>query len=215
MSKFSTVPIWYDKNGRLNQMLTGDARSTIGPENISIGVNSSAGAANGLGGSVAVGYDAHGNGTDAIAIGALASAEGGSIAIGRSIAASGGGIGIGGNASANQIQLGNKGTKYDLTVGNGTGTINGMAFEIVPVNDDNSVDVTEGGIYLCCLSREDTVAGQSVLTNNIAIIYIQPFGTNIGVTLSSQDNVCDYSSSSKKITGKDNNSILKCLKVIL
>ena len=146
MSKFLTIPTWYDKNGRLNQMLTGDARSTTGPENISIGVNSSAGVANGLGGSVVVGYDAHGNGTDAIVIGALASAEGGSIAIGRSIAASGGGIGIGGNASANQIQLGDKNTKYDLAVGDGTGIskIGALSFnEVTPTN------ITSKGLYWC------------------------------------------------------------------
>lgn len=153
MSKFSTVPIWYDKNGRLNQMLTGDARSAIGPENISIGVNSSAGAANGLGGSVAVGYDAHGNGTDAIAIGALASAEGGSIAIGRSVTASGGGIGIGGSAFANQIQLGNKSTKYDLTAGDGAGIskIGALSFnEVTPTN------ITSKGLYWCTVLRVTT-----------------------------------------------------------
>lgn len=153
MSKFLTIPTWYDKNGRLNQMLTGDARSTTGPENISIGVNSSAGVANGLGGSVVIGYDAHGNGTDAIAIGALASAEGGSIAIGRSIAASGGGIGIGGNASANQIQLGGNSTKYDLTVGDGTGIskIGALSFnEVTPTN------ITSKGLYWCTALRAVT-----------------------------------------------------------
>ncbi len=146
MSKFLTIPTWYDKNGRLNQMLTGDARSTTGPENISIGVNSSAGIANGLGGSVVVGYAAHGNGTDAIAIGALASAEGGSIAIGRSIAASGGGIGIGGNASANQIQLGGKSIKYDLAVGDGTGIskIGALSF-----NEVTPTKITSKGLYWC------------------------------------------------------------------
>lgn len=146
MPKFLTIPTWYDKNGRLNQMLTGDARSTTGPENISIGVNSSAGVANGLGGSVVVGYDAHGNGTDAIAIGALASAEGGSIAIGRSIAASGGGIGIGGNASANQIQLGGNSTKYDLAVGDGTGIskIGALSF-----NEVKPTEITSEGLYWC------------------------------------------------------------------
>lgn len=150
MSKFLTIPTWYDKNGRLNQMLTGDARSTVGPENISIGVNSSAGIANGLGGSVVVGYDAHGNGTDAIAIGALTSAEGGSIAIGRSITASGGGIGIGGSASANQIQLGGKSTKYDLTVGDGNGTAKigtlVLGDAVLPNN------IPSEGLYLCMAS---------------------------------------------------------------
>lgn len=146
MPKFLTVPTWYDKNGRLNQMLTGDARSvSTGPNNVSIGENSSAGVANGSGGSVVIGYGASGK-NDAVVVGALSSANTGSIAIGRSIIASDGGIGIGGNASANQIQLGNKGTKYDLAVGDGTGIskIGALSFnEVKPTN------ITSKGLYWC------------------------------------------------------------------
>lgn len=147
MPKFLTVPTWYDKNGQLNQMLTGDARSaSTGPKNVSIGENSSAGVANGSGGSVVIGYGASGE-NDAVAVGALSSArDTGSIAIGRSIIASGGGIGIGGNASANQIQLGDKNTKYDLAVGDGTGIskIGALSF-----NEVKPTEITSEGLYWC------------------------------------------------------------------
>lgn len=147
MPKFLTVPIWYDKNGQLNQMLTGDARSaSTGPKNVSIGENSSAGVANGSGGSVVIGYGASGE-NDAVAVGALSSArDTGSIAIGRSIIASGGGIGIGGNASANQIQLGDKNTKYDLAAGDGTGIskIGALSF-----NEVTPTKITSEGLYWC------------------------------------------------------------------
>ena len=150
MPKFLTVPTWYDQNGQLNQMLTGDARSaSTGPKNVSIGENSSAGVANGSGGSVVIGFGANGE-NDAVAVGALSSANTGSIAIGRSIIASDGGIGIGGNASANQIQLGNKSTKYDLTVGDGNGTAKigtlVLGDEVLPNN------ISSAGLYLCTAS---------------------------------------------------------------
>lgn len=150
MPKFLTVPTWYDKNGQLNQMLTGDARSaSTGPKNVSIGENSSAGVANGSGGSVVIGYGASGE-NDAVVVGALSSANTGSIAIGRSIIVSDGGIGIGGSASANQIQLGNKSTKYDLTVGDGNGTAKigtlVLGDEVLPNN------ISSAGLYLCTAS---------------------------------------------------------------
>lgn len=150
MPKFLTVPTWYDKNGQLNQMLTGDARSaSTGPKNVSIGENSSAGVANGSGGSVVIGYGASGE-NDAVVVGALSSANTGGIAIGRSIIVSDGGIGIGGSASANQIQLGNKSTKYDLTVGDGNGTAKigtlVLGDEVLPNN------ISSAGLYLCTAS---------------------------------------------------------------
>lgn len=150
MPKFLTVPTWYDQNGQLNQMLTGDARSaSTGPKNVSIGENSSAGVANGSGGSVVIGFGANGE-NDAVAVGALSSANTGSIAIGRSVTASGGGIGIGGSAFANQIQLGNKSTKYDLTVGDGNGTAKigtlVLGDEVLPNN------ISSAGLYLCTAS---------------------------------------------------------------
>ena len=150
MPKFLTVPTWYDKNGQLNQMLTGDARSaSTGPKNVSIGENSSAGVANGSGGSVVIGYGASGE-NDAVVVGALSSANTGGIAIGRSIIVSDGGIGIGGSAYANQIQLGNKSTKYDLTVGDGNGTAKigtlVLGDEVLPNN------ISSAGLYLCTAS---------------------------------------------------------------
>ena len=153
MPKFLTIPTWYDKNGQLNQMLTGDARSaSTGPKNVSIGENSSAGVANGSGGSVVIGYGSSGE-NDAVVVGALSSAKTGSIAIGRSIIASDGGIGIGGDASAGQIQLGNKSTKYDLTVGDGTGIskIGALSFnKVAPTN------ITSKGLYWCTALRTVT-----------------------------------------------------------
>lgn len=153
MSKFLTIPTWYDQNGQLNQMLTGDARSaSTGPKNVSIGENSSAGVANGSGGSVVIGFGANGE-NDAVAVGALSSANTGSIAIGRSVTASGGGIGIGGSAFANQIQLGNKSTKYDLTAGDGAGIskIGALSFnEVTPTN------ITSKGLYWCTVLRVTT-----------------------------------------------------------
>lgn len=262
MSKFLTPPVWYDKNGNLNEMLAGTSgdstgiaigkfASVNGEYGVAFGINAKVGGgysvaigesagtlASAIGGiaigkgakanggdSIAIGEDAKGEVVYGIAIGSGAKANADStdgIAIGRGATSEQGGIAIGGGAYANvnQIQLGDNNTAYTLNIGNGAGNImieeiNKIAFRIIPVNDDNSVSVTESGIYLCCLSREDTGGSQSVITNNIAIIYIQPYGTNVGTVLSSQDNVCNYSSSSKKIIAQGSNSIFKCLRIIL
>ena len=220
MSKFLTVPIWYDKNGRLNQMLTGDARSAIGPENISIGVNSSAGVDNGFGGSVVIGHNSHGNGNyttvigyqltgggdNAIAIGSSATANKNSIAIGTGIMVEEGGIGIGGNANANQIQLGGESTKYDLTVGDGNGTAKigtlVLGDAVLPNN------ISSAGLYLC--TARTTVAGITSWVSGLIWInnwLVNAYTVNGSVSF-------NYSGSNHTITCEGAGATLeKCFKI--
>ena len=206
MPKFLTVPTWYDKNGQLNQMLTGDARSaSTGPKNVSIGENSSAGVANGSGGSVVIGYGASGE-NDAVVVGALSSANTGSIAIGRSIIVSDGGIGIGGSASANQIQLGNKSTKYDLTVGDGNGTAKigtlVLGDGVLPNN------ISSAGLYLCTATLtfgENTSWVSGFIWINHMIV--NAYAVNGSVTFK-------YSGSNHTITCEGKGATLeKCFKI--
>lgn len=118
MSTFLTPPVWYDENGNLNEMLTGNTESS---NDIAIGSMASA-----SGGGITIGGIASDGG---IAIGENASGHDG-IAIGHSaIAGETGAIAIGNGAHSltpNTIQLGNNNTAYTLNVGNGTGTINGV-----------------------------------------------------------------------------------------
>ena len=143
MSKFLTTPVWYDKNGNLNEMLTGDAKKSSEESfqsNLAVGNSSIAGTANGSGGSTSIGFGAHG-GDRATVVGAFTDAGDGSIAIGYGLSVTGGGIGIGGNATANQIQLGSPNSRYDLKIGDGVrGTVNGV--------DLSSVFKTVGGIKM-------------------------------------------------------------------
>lgn len=150
MSKFLTPPVWYDKNGNLNEMLTGNAeapsdiaigsRTTATGGGIAIGGSSSAtvggiaigGSASnggiairgsvGRGGGIAIGGNASDGGM-AIGVGASANEENG-IAIGRyATAGASGCIAIGYDADAstpNTIQLGDNATAYTLNVGDGT-----------------------------------------------------------------------------------------------
>lgn len=139
MSKFLTTPVWYDKNGSLIEMLTGNAIPAEGEgllTNLSIGKGSVAGDTGSTPNyGTAVGYSAEANNYSTV-LGANASAKSG-IAIGFGVKvtdggigiggnATGGGIGIGGDATANQIQLGSPNSRYDLKIGNNTGTINGI-----------------------------------------------------------------------------------------
>ena len=206
MPKFLTVPTWYDKNGQLNQMLTGDARSaSTGPKNVSIGENSSAGVANGSGGSVVIGYGASGE-NDAVVVGAISSGNTGSIAIGRSIIVSDGGIGIGGSASANQIQLGNKSTKYNLTVGDGNGTAKigtlVLGDEVLPNN------ISSAGLYLCTATLtvgESTSWASGFIWINHMIV--NAYAVNGSVTFK-------YSGSNHTITCEGTGAKLeKCFKI--
>jgi hypothetical protein len=163
MSKFLTPPVWYDKNGNLNQMLSGDARNTTSSlqSNISIGESSLAGTVNGVGGSLSIGYGAKANSDQTIVVGAFSDASDGGIAIGHGISAVGGGIGIGGNATANQIQLGNPNVIYNLKIGAGNSVVDGYIREglYVPTSKEGFNAVTydsdiyiqtpiNGGIYI-------------------------------------------------------------------
>lgn len=118
MSKFLTPPVWYDKNGNLNEMLTGNAGTS---SDIAIGSGATA-----VGGGIAIGGSA---GRGGVAIGGGASAnEDNSIAIGLNATVSELGciaIGSAANVSTSDtIQLGNNDLRYTLNIGDGTGTIN-------------------------------------------------------------------------------------------
>lgn len=95
MSTFLTPPVWYDKNGNLNKMLTGSVNT--------------------------------GNG----------------IAVGE-----------GASATGNTVQLGNNNEVYNLSVGNGTGTleIGSIKFEKMSTAG-NVVSISSPGVYLCCLTQ--------------------------------------------------------------
>ena len=124
MSKFLTPPIWYDKNGNLNEMLTGYAGA---PSDIAIGSGSVASG----GGVVAIGRGASATGGGNVAIGNSALASGT-----RTIA-----IGDGANASGtNIIQLGGY-YAYTLRIGNGR-----MSLYIGSTAEGNWVSATSDGI---------------------------------------------------------------------
>lgn len=117
MSKFLTPPVWYDKNGNLNEMLTGNAGTS---SDIAIGSGATA-----VDGGIAIGGSA---GRGGVAIGGGASAnEENSIAIGLNATVSELGciaIGSAANVSTSDtIQLGNNDLRYTLNIGDGTGTI--------------------------------------------------------------------------------------------
>lgn len=151
MSKFLTPPIWYDKNGNLNEMLTGNAETS---NDIAIGSTASADGG-GQRGTVAIVGSAD---TGGIAIGDLSVAHGGiaigpsanvttntSIAIGRYASANASGaIAIGTEASAstsNTIQIGDNSASYTLRVGNGR-----MSLYIGSTTEGNWVNAKSSGI---------------------------------------------------------------------
>lgn len=170
MSKFLTTPVWYDKNGNLNEMLTGDAKKSSEESfqsNLAVGNSSIAGTANGSGGSTSIGFGAHG-GDRATVVGAFTDAGDGSIAIGYGLSVTGGGIGIGGNATANQIQLGSPNSRYDLKIGDGNSVVDGYIREglYVPTSEEGFNAVTydsdiyiqtpiNGGIYIIRVQSPD------------------------------------------------------------
>lgn len=156
MSKFLTPPVWYDKNGNLNEMLTGES---VEEGNVVIGPGAEAGAnvfnsvvifGSAVGtqsaptaNAMIAGVGASASGTGAVAIGSGAQAlTRGAISIGLSAQATQiDGIAIGRDANANggiaigpgattsgeiNIQLGNNNTAYDLQIGNGRSTISGI-----------------------------------------------------------------------------------------
>lgn len=147
MSKFLTPPVWYDKNGNLNEMLTGNATTS---RDIVIGSEASAD-----GGGIAIDGSAE---TGGIAIGGDSSAHAGiaigpyayastsaSTAIGRYASAGATRtVAIGTEASAtasNTIQLGGNSVAYTLSVGNGR-----MSLNIGSTAEGNWVSAKSSGI---------------------------------------------------------------------
>ena len=123
MSKFLTPPVWYDKNGNLIEMLTGDAGAS---SDIAIGSSAVARA-----GGVVVGRGAQAIRGGGIAIGNSAMADGtGSVAIGDSATTS----------MDNTIQLGGF-DEYTLSVGNGR-----MSLNIGSTTEGNWVSAKSSGI---------------------------------------------------------------------
>lgn len=181
MSKFLTTPIWYDKNGSLIEMLTGNAIPAEGEAtltNLSIGKGSVAGDTNSTSNyGTAVGYSAEANNYSTV-LGANASAKSG-IAIGFGVNvtdggigiggdATGGGIGIGGDATANQIRLGSPNSIYDLKIGTGNGVVDGYirgglyvptseeGFNAVTYDSDTYIQTPiNGGIYIIRVQSPD------------------------------------------------------------
>lgn len=151
MSKFLTPPIWYDKNGNLNEMLTGSAATS---NDIAIGSTASADGG-GFSGTVAIVGSAE---TGGIAIGGDSTARSGiaigsnasvnvvnSIAIGLYASADASGtIAIGPEASAsapNTIQLGGNAVSYTLSVGDGR-----MSLNVGSTAENNWVSAKSSGI---------------------------------------------------------------------
>lgn len=243
MSKFLTPPVWYDKDGNLNDMLTGKASS----DGVAVGSNAGA-----MMGGVAVGYNS-GASNEGVAVGYKATANDYGIAIGSNVTsdgygiaigadATGNGIAIGGTAAANKVQLGSTNTTYDLTVGDGNGTINGARFGVkdgaVQIGDPNTtytLNVGNGNGTLKIGSIEFRKQG---IVNNRAII-VKPGvylcctttpGDNYKVisdvaicfinsldqpasVLSSVANLCEYSSTHEEIVPKDGSTMRYCFMI--
>lgn len=195
MSKFLTPPVWYDKNGNLNEMLTGEAS----------------------GGGVAVGPVASAY-SKGVAIGSNAQAGGdassGGVAVGSNADASSGGIAIGSNADAaspNTIQLGDSAKTFALNVGDGTGTlkIGGIAFHKQRISN-NSAIIGTPGVYLCCVT---TPGDNSQVISNIAICFINSLNQPASM-LSSATDLCKYSTTTEFITPKNGSTMKYCFKIV-
>ena len=223
MSKFLTPPVWYDKNGNLNDMLTGVASSY----GVAVGSNADA-----IMGGVAVGYNASVD-QEGVAVGMNATAKDYGIAIGSNVTsdgygiaiggnatgagiaigatATGNGIAIGGTAAANNVQLGNTDTTYDLTVGSGSGTlkIGSIAFYKQRISN-NSAIIGTPGVYLCCIT---TPGDNSKVTSDVAICFIDSLNQPTSV-LSSTADLCKYSSTTELITPKNGSTMKYCFKII-
>ena len=173
MSKFLTPPMWYDKNGKLNEMLTGTAMP--GEEghpltNLSIGQYSVAGDTDGTPSNfgTAVGYGAKASGSSTV-LGAESSAKNG-IAIGSLVKVTGG-IGIGGDVTNGGIGIGGDVTNSGINkagIGIG-GNVTGNGIGI-------GGNVTGNGIGI----GGDATANQIQL-GNPNVVYDLKIGTGNGV----------------------------------
>lgn len=190
MSKFLTPPVWYNQNGSLNDMLTGEA-SLYG---------------------VAIGNSAAAT-TDGVAVGYSSSADNAGVAIGSNADASRGGIAIGQDAhaeSSNAIQLGDSALRFVLNVGDGTGTlkIGSIKFQKMTISN-NKVSIGLPGVYLCCT----TVGPVLTATSDVAICFINNIN-NIASVLSSSAGSCSYDHINKFIIAGTNFTIKYCFKII-
>ena len=216
MSKFLTPPVWYDKNGELNDMLTGEAfmygiaignSAAAAMYGVAVGYSSS-----GQNAGVAVGYSSNAT-TEGVAVGYSSSAEMGGVAIGSDADASSGGIAIGQNAhaeSSNIIQLGDSAETFDLNVGDGSGTlrIGDIAFRKMTISN-NRVSIESPGVYLCCTTTGPAVSASS----DVAIFFINDIN-NIASVLSSTAGSCSYENSNHVIKPGTNYTIKYCFKII-
>ena len=222
MSKFLTPPVWYDKNGELNDMLTGEAFMY----GIAIG-NSAAAAMYG----VAVGYSSSGQsagvavGSDAdassggIAVGYSSSADNAGVAIGSNADASSGGIAIGQDAhvaSSDTIQLGDSALTFMLNVGDGTGAlrIGNIKFEKMNIVGHN-VSIPQSGVYLCCTIHKESPQALVSMTN-VSICFIDDLSdTHQSVSmLTSASGSCFYDATDQKIKPGTNFRIQYCFQII-
>ena len=190
MSKFLTPPVWYNQNGSLNDMLTGEA-SLYG-----IAIGNSAAAT-----------------TDGVAVGYNSSAENAGVAIGSNADASRGGIAIGQDAhaaSSNTIQLGDSALTFMLNVGDGTGTlrIGSIAFQKMTIFR-KEVSIGSRGVYLCCTTSGPKVSPYS----NVAILFINDIN-NAATVLTSSDGSCSYDHSTHVIKPGTDFTIEYCFKII-
>ena len=194
MSKFLTPPVWYDKNGNLNDMLTGEASG----DGVAVG-------------SATIAYN------KGVAIGSNAQAGGdassGGIAIGSSADASSGGIAIGSNADAaspDTIQLGDNTGAFTLGVGNGNGTlkIGDIMFRKKKISN-NRVGIGSPGVYLCCT----TTGPELSATSDVAICFINDINKPASV-LSSSAGSCSYANGTQFIVPGTNFTIKYCFKIV-
>ena len=201
MSKFLTPPVWYDKNGNLNEMLTGEASGG----GVAVGPVTSA-YSNG----VAIGSNAQAS--NGVAIGSNAQASSG-VAVGSKADASIGGIAIGSNAqaaSSDTIQLGDSTLPFMLNVGDGTGTlrIGDIAFQEMRIYN-NKVSIGSPGVYLCCTTTGPVISASS----DVAILFINDIN-NIASVLSSSAGSCSYDHNTQYIIAGTHFTMEYCFKII-
>ena len=216
MSKFLTPPVWYDKNGNLNDMLTGEASgdgvavgSTAIASNMGVAVGPTASASN-MGAAIGYNVDASGGG---VAIGGYARADVEGVAVGNTADASSGGIAIGSYAqavSSNIIQLGDSGKTFMLNVGDGQGILNigSIAFQKMTIFR-KEVSIGSRGVYLCCTTSGPKVSPVS----SVAIFFINDINNTASV-LTSSDGSCSYDHSTHVIKPGTNFTIEYCFKIV-
>lgn len=199
MSKFLTPPVWYDKNGNLNEMLTGNTATS---SDIAIGSGAKA-----SDGGIAIGGTVGNKAYGGIAIGGtIEDNASGGVVIGNGAKVSNNGgiaIGVGAHAiAASTIQLGHNDITYTLNIGNGTGAINGVRLSasggVIQLGNNNtaytlnvgngtgtskigalnfnevaSTDIQSNGLYLCTATKTQTVSSETTTFGFSAFLWIE------------------------------------------